>query len=265
MRDSVTQDYADQRYYAVGMGRFGTPDPYMANNGGPGDPDDPASWNRYAFVAGDPVNYVDPSGQAYGPAPPDPPAPNPAPPIPDPPTRKPPSGPAPLDPPPTLEGASKTKNKKFTNAIKAAESKLKKSGSPCASDFGADALATLDSATYKYGLSFATDANGDPTAIPDPNIYASTDPSTGTVTINMVGYFFDISPTPIAGTDRAVIHDMGTGLSQTNFDAFVLLHELGHLTGVLGDDRGKNQSLADNFNAKILNDCFGIADWHPPL
>ena len=27
VRDTVSQDYADQRYYAVGMGRFGTPDP----------------------------------------------------------------------------------------------------------------------------------------------------------------------------------------------------------------------------------------------
>ena len=56
----------------------------------------------------------------------------------------------------------------------------------------------------------------------------------------MVGYFFNIAPTPVAGTDLAVMHDMGTGLNQTNFDAFVLLHELGHLTGVLGDDTGKN-------------------------
>jgi hypothetical protein len=121
----------------------------------------------------------------------------------------------------------------------------------------------LDSASYDYGVSFATDANGNPTAVADPNIYASTNVASNTVTINMIGYFFDITPTPVAGTDRAVMHDMGTGLNQTNFDAFVLLHELGHVTGVLGDDTGKNQPLADAFNAKILNDCFGIADWKP--
>ena len=60
MRDSVSQDYADQRYYAVGMGRFNTPDPYRASGG----PADPASWNRYAYTRGDPVNRYDPAGLA---------------------------------------------------------------------------------------------------------------------------------------------------------------------------------------------------------
>jgi hypothetical protein len=39
-----------------------TPDPYRANNGGPGDPRDPGSWNRYVYTRGDPVNRIDPSG-----------------------------------------------------------------------------------------------------------------------------------------------------------------------------------------------------------
>ena len=51
-------DYADQRYYAVGAGRFFTPDPYIASGG----PTEPGSWNRYAYVQGDPVNLFDPSG-----------------------------------------------------------------------------------------------------------------------------------------------------------------------------------------------------------
>ena len=53
MRDSVTQDYADQRYYAVGMGRFNTPDPYRSSAGS----SDPGSWNRYVYVVGDPINF----------------------------------------------------------------------------------------------------------------------------------------------------------------------------------------------------------------
>jgi RHS repeat-associated protein len=61
-RDIEGQDYANARYYNSNLGRFWTPDPYMANNGGPGDPADPASWNRYAYVRGDPVNRVDPGG-----------------------------------------------------------------------------------------------------------------------------------------------------------------------------------------------------------
>src|ERR1039457_3703744 len=57
-RDNPATDYADQRYYAVGMGRFGTPDPYR-NSAGPGDP---GSWNRYAYVGGDPINFTDSNG-----------------------------------------------------------------------------------------------------------------------------------------------------------------------------------------------------------
>src|SRR5579885_1476668 len=63
LRDSETGlDYADQRYYQPGMGRFLTADPYMANNGGPGDPASPSSWNRYTYVAGDPINSNDREG-----------------------------------------------------------------------------------------------------------------------------------------------------------------------------------------------------------
>jgi RHS repeat-associated protein len=62
-RDSVTGlDYAMNRYYSSIWGCFLSPDPYRANNGGPGDPADPQSWNRYAYVEGDPVNSNDSSG-----------------------------------------------------------------------------------------------------------------------------------------------------------------------------------------------------------
>jgi len=58
-RDAETQlDYAVNRYHQPGMGRFLTPDPYMASGG----PQDPGSWNRYAYVAGDPVNFIDRRG-----------------------------------------------------------------------------------------------------------------------------------------------------------------------------------------------------------
>jgi RHS repeat-associated protein len=62
-RDSATGlDYADQRYYGSTYGRFISPDPYMSNSGGPGDPTDPGSWNRYSYVTRDPINYYDPNG-----------------------------------------------------------------------------------------------------------------------------------------------------------------------------------------------------------
>jgi len=51
------QDYADQRYYNSGSGRFTTPDPSTGVNLG-----DPTSWNKYSYVGGDPINFNDPSG-----------------------------------------------------------------------------------------------------------------------------------------------------------------------------------------------------------
>jgi RHS repeat-associated protein len=57
--DSATGlDYANNRYYSNAYGRFMTPDPYQASGG----PNDPQSWNRYAYTRGDPVNRYDPTG-----------------------------------------------------------------------------------------------------------------------------------------------------------------------------------------------------------
>jgi len=56
-------NYADQRYYNATDGRFNTPDRYMALAGGTNDPSTPLSWNRYAYVAGDPANWREPTGQ----------------------------------------------------------------------------------------------------------------------------------------------------------------------------------------------------------
>jgi len=59
-RDNPYQDYADQRYYAPWGGRFLTPDPGGVRTA---VPTGPASWNRYAYVSGDPVNFNDPTGR----------------------------------------------------------------------------------------------------------------------------------------------------------------------------------------------------------
>jgi RHS repeat-associated protein len=61
-RDTATGlDYANQRYSSNQFGRFMTPDPYKAGTGS-GDSHNPQSWNRYAYVVGDPVNFYDPRG-----------------------------------------------------------------------------------------------------------------------------------------------------------------------------------------------------------
>jgi RHS repeat-associated protein len=52
-------DYAMARYYDSTVGRFCSADPLG------GQPDDPQSWNRYAYVRNDPVNMTDPSGQGW--------------------------------------------------------------------------------------------------------------------------------------------------------------------------------------------------------
>jgi RHS repeat-associated protein len=58
-RDTVGLDYAQQRYYNAGMGSFSTPDPGGIKTAVPSRP---SSWNRYAYVEGDPVNFTDPRG-----------------------------------------------------------------------------------------------------------------------------------------------------------------------------------------------------------
>ncbi len=60
-RDSSGQDYADQRYYGVGTGRYWTVDPAgtrvkLGN---------PMSWNHYAYTLADPINFHDPVGKSY--------------------------------------------------------------------------------------------------------------------------------------------------------------------------------------------------------
>ena len=59
-RDSISGlDYANERYYSNQYGRFMTSDPagFKAAR-----PQNPGTWNRYAYTAGDPVNGNDPSG-----------------------------------------------------------------------------------------------------------------------------------------------------------------------------------------------------------
>ena len=59
LRDSATGlDYAMNRYYSSGIGRFLSPDPYVNSSG----PADPQSWNRYSYGRNDPTDRYDPLG-----------------------------------------------------------------------------------------------------------------------------------------------------------------------------------------------------------
>jgi RHS repeat-associated protein len=52
-------DYALARYYDSTVARFCSADPLG------GQPGDPQSWNRYAYVENDPINLTDPSGKGF--------------------------------------------------------------------------------------------------------------------------------------------------------------------------------------------------------
>jgi RHS repeat-associated protein len=57
--DSATGlDYANQRYFSGQFGRFITPDPYVRS----AEPNNPSSWNRYAYALDDPIDENDPLG-----------------------------------------------------------------------------------------------------------------------------------------------------------------------------------------------------------
>jgi RHS repeat-associated protein len=56
MRDNPGQDYADQRYYGVGTGRFNVPDPGGIRTASPASS---LTWNRYSYTHGDPINFGD--------------------------------------------------------------------------------------------------------------------------------------------------------------------------------------------------------------
>jgi RHS repeat-associated protein len=58
-RDAETGlDYFGARYFSSPQGRFTSPDPLLNS----GRPDNPQSWNRYAYTLNNPLRYVDPNG-----------------------------------------------------------------------------------------------------------------------------------------------------------------------------------------------------------
>jgi hypothetical protein len=120
------------------------------------------------------------------------------------------------------------------------------------------------------GASFFTSATFEMGTWTDPGttklnegVYVFTDVQTATIKINYIGHFFNVDiKVPTAEGVVTVRADMGTGLGDKDFRAFTLLHELGHLSGNLGDD-WTDPTLADAFNARIMKDCFG-KNWTPP-
>jgi RHS repeat-associated protein len=59
--DGIASVSTVQRYYASSYGRFNTADSLASS----ATASDPASWNRYSYTGGDPVNRNDPSGNCW--------------------------------------------------------------------------------------------------------------------------------------------------------------------------------------------------------
>jgi RHS repeat-associated protein len=52
-------DYMHARYHSPLLGRFMSPDPVLASV----EPTRPQTWNRYSYVSGNPLKYIDPTGE----------------------------------------------------------------------------------------------------------------------------------------------------------------------------------------------------------
>ena len=58
-RDSESGlDYFGARFYSATQGRFTSADPLLAS----GEPNNPKTWNRYAYVLNNPIRLIDPNG-----------------------------------------------------------------------------------------------------------------------------------------------------------------------------------------------------------
>jgi RHS repeat-associated protein len=154
----------------------------------------------------------------------------------------------------------------FTDAFNAARMRLQ--NSRCAALFniplGELAIAETElgySEAPNYGLDIleATSYRALPLGPPSRNsngTYSVTGAATisiDNVFVNTQGPFFNIrQAVPGGGT---LTFDLGTGLNQTEFAAFQLLHELGHQVGIFLPDAGDSELNRRNSQA-VLDACF---------
>ena len=143
--------------------------------------------------------------------------------------------------------------KDFQKALTEAEKRLQKAD--CAKLFGksaADLVNMLENTEYRV----LTLASGGPTY--DSNtgevsvVGAQTNSSTS-VFINDKGPFFN--QTPFVPGKGITTLDFGSNLRGAQFGALLLLHELGHQTGIFGSDAG-NQKLNREYTRRVQKACF---------
>ena len=273
-RDQSTNlDYAMNRYYAWQHGRFLTPDPYKASAG----LTDPGSWNRYVYVLGDPVNWLDPRGlEAVAPgfywnSPPG--QASSGPPLGggggDPLDRPPVAAQVGIDAPLPTDGSEQgggtwsgyngplprlagTYSSWQVEALAAAWSNAvdRLNDRDCLGLFGdgsAEALATVTFRLLPLGMPRVV--NGSAAVIGAATVRESNE-----IWINVQGPMFNQNVyVPEAG--RFAYFDFGTGLNGANWGALLLLHEVGHLVGVFAAD-ASDPKLNRSHTQAVLDSCF---------
>jgi len=108
----------------------------------------------------------------------------------------------------------------------------------------ADPLATLEDTVYRI--------------LPIPKLSTGAQTSDSShVFINANSYFFHQNVYDPA-TGKFNYYDFGTGLTGASWDALLLLHELGHETGVFGSDAGPDANPSQNRTntQSVLDHCF---------
>ncbi len=264
-RDSVTAlDYAQNRYYSSTIARFTSPDPYVASGG----PADPQSWNRYAYVQNDPVNfndrqglkkclvevpYAEPievdcpggDGGGYGDDPAWP--------------QRQPVAQAPKKP---------TNSQKGIRGIRAASQALMKED--CAEFMGRAsdlAIDTLETATIVdmdlgFHATFQSDSGG------SYSLYVAYTPGDGSIELNNNPALNDLSQVPVGTLSNGqqvtvnLLSDLegyyglkGGSVTPQLFWAIFELHELGHmLQGLPSDKDDETQSKINT--GKVIDHCF---------
>jgi hypothetical protein len=125
----------------------------------------------------------------------------------------------------------------------------------CADMFGGwdKAMTTLGNTNYRViPLGAPTlDASGRATATGAGTV------GPNDVFINSQGFFFDQNVF-VAASGAFAYFDFGTGLSGNDWGALLLLHELGHQTGVFKPDAGSS-SLNSAQTQSVLDNCFTSA------
>ncbi len=144
--------------------------------------------------------------------------------------------------------------KDFQKALTEAEKRLQKAD--CAKLFGksaADLINMLENTEYRVitlpGGGPTYDSNTD-----EVNVVAAQTNSSTSVFINDKGPFFN-NQMFVPGKSGLTILDFNSGLRGSQFGALLLLHELGHQTGIFGSDAG-NQKLNREYTRRVQKACF---------